>query len=143
MSLLNNINNNSNIIPNSLYQNIINNDIDIINNIDNSSNQLLTYDFLQNEEIHFEIVNWLHPSQLRRNIRNYLPKNIPLYEPSTYDQSTHKHNSECPICIVPFNQNDEIYITKCGHCFCKNDSCASIPEWTKTHITCPICRQDL
>ena len=49
MSLLNNINNNSNIIPNSLYQNIINNDIDIINNIDNSSNQLLTYDFLQNE----------------------------------------------------------------------------------------------
>lgn len=136
MSHLNNINNSSNSISN--YQNIINNNINIIINNNNSS---AINNIIQNEVIHFEIVNWLHPSQINRNIRLY--QHVPLYEPSTYDQSTHKHNSECPICLLPFNQNDEIYITKCGHCFCKNDSCASIPQWTKTHITCPVCRQDL
>ena len=60
-----------------------------------------------------------------------------------FDHTKHTHNSVCPICLSPFNEGDSIYVTKCGHCFCNSEECGSIPEWSRAHNTCPVCRQNL
>ena len=46
-------------------------------------------------------------------------------------------NDECPICIEPFEENDELYQLKCNHIF--HTKCIS--EWININNICPNCRE--
>ena len=46
-------------------------------------------------------------------------------------------NDDCPICIEPFKENDELYQLKCGHIF--HTEC--ITEWININNICPTCRE--
>ena len=48
-------------------------------------------------------------------------------------------NDDCPICIEPFKENDELYQLKCGHIF--HTEC--IAEWININHICPTCRKDI
>ena len=48
-------------------------------------------------------------------------------------------NDDCPICIEPFKENDELYQLKCGHIF--HTEC--ITEWININNICPTCRKDV
>ncbi|KAJ4958422.1 hypothetical protein NE237_025533 [Protea cynaroides] len=59
---------------------------------------------------------------------------------SVKDLRESKRGLECAICLVEFQDNDEIrLLTVCNHVFHRN----CIDEWFGNHTTCPLCRKSL
>ncbi|KAJ4957959.1 hypothetical protein NE237_025070 [Protea cynaroides] len=59
---------------------------------------------------------------------------------SVKDLRESKRGLECAICLVEFQDNDEIrLIPVCNHVFHQN----CIDEWFGNHTTCPLCRKSL
>jgi hypothetical protein len=47
-------------------------------------------------------------------------------------------SEECSICFDNLYLNDELAVTRCGHCF--HHAC--VTGWISSHKTCPQCRVD-
>jgi hypothetical protein len=47
--------------------------------------------------------------------------------------------SGCPICLTQDISSQQIFKTPCNHVFCA----LCIQSWTKTNITCPVCRTQI
>jgi len=49
------------------------------------------------------------------------------------------HNTECCICLEPFQHNSQVKILPCAHGF--HDVC--IEPWMQSHDACPVCRTSI
>ena len=49
------------------------------------------------------------------------------------------HNTECCICLEPFQPNSQVKILPCAHGF--HDEC--IAPWMQSHDLCPVCRTSI
>lgn len=63
------------------------------------------------------------------------------YQPIRYDYRTDVplENTECSICLSPFEHDDEAMITPCGHTF--HSEC--LLRWMEEQMICPVCRNPL
>lgn len=50
-----------------------------------------------------------------------------------------KENIECQICYEFINNNDDIIITPCFHCFHRR----CLEKWMSIKLNCPLCRKDI
>lgn len=48
-------------------------------------------------------------------------------------------DSSCPICIESYNEDDDVVILPCKHCFHKD----CLFQWLKEHSECPSCRHSI
>jgi hypothetical protein len=57
-----------------------------------------------------------------------------------YSDIVNPLNTECPISLDKFNNDDTVMIIKhCGHIF----KCNSLITWFNGHCVCPVCRYDI
>ena len=57
-----------------------------------------------------------------------------------YKDCSNNVSKNCVICLLDFEDNDEITLLKCSHCFHKN----CIFKWLKNNSNqCPICRKEI
>ena len=52
-----------------------------------------------------------------------------------------KGDHECKICLMPYEQNEDVIVLKCNDLHNFHSVC--FREWAKTSSTCPLCRKDL
>jgi PHD and RING finger domain-containing protein 1 len=60
-------------------------------------------------------------------------QHVPLYDSENSDGESEK----CPICLLPFRNQEVANPASCEHCFCLD----CIMEWSKNVNTCPVDRQ--
>jgi hypothetical protein len=59
---------------------------------------------------------------------------------SLYQNIVHPLNTQCPIALTSFNDNDPVTIIRqCRHIF----HTADLSRWFQTHCRCPVCRYDI
>jgi hypothetical protein len=62
-----------------------------------------------------------------------------LYSEIVGDQQVHVHNTDCCICLEPFQLDSHIKILPCSHGF--HNAC--IEPWMQQHDACPVCRTSI
>ena len=55
------------------------------------------------------------------------------------EQEQEKEQEDCPICLQPLNNKNELETTECNHTFHKK----CLHTWCMTSETCPLCRNEL
>jgi hypothetical protein len=63
----------------------------------------------------------------------------PTFDSFPYQAVNEDDKVECSICLIDFENNDDVTLLKCCHCFHK--SC--IEEWSKIKAECPNCREKI
>jgi hypothetical protein len=112
--------NNNNI--QGIIDNIINNNIHIIS--DHNTIVMTS-----------EMVNAILNSD--SNPEQELNINVPIQKYSTLSDNVKKNYTECSICYEKYDENSNISILSCKHCF--HTDC--IKNWGKRKNNCPICRE--
>ena len=56
----------------------------------------------------------------------------------TFDHTRHKDLSECEICLVDYEEGDELIRLPCLHLFHTN----CVTPWLQKHRSCPVCQID-
>lgn len=92
---------------------------------------------LFNDDINLIINNSLYDEErFRRVITDEVLENLKIVKYS----KTNCKNDKCPILCVDFNENDDVIVLDCSHCFDPD----SIKKWLKQHkAECPVCRYKL
>lgn len=70
----------------------------------------------------------------------YMPNSDPIFKENYFNFNLDNYivlNESCPICLTYFIKY--IYITSCGHKFCKR----CIKSWLNYSTKCPICRKNI
>ena len=58
-----------------------------------------------------------------------------------YDKKDFKTSNECSICLLPFEEDEQVTPLPCPSRHCFHQSC--ITEWLKTNASCPLCRTEI
>uniref|UniRef100_A0A0K0EER1 RING-type domain-containing protein n=1 Tax=Strongyloides stercoralis TaxID=6248 RepID=A0A0K0EER1_STRER len=77
--------------------------------------------------------------RLQRRLFNAAKKALTRIPTKSVKHGDKEMESECPICIDPYNAGDIIRILPCGHIYHK--TCSEI--WLLEHRTCPLCKSDI
>uniref|UniRef100_A0A0N5C891 RING-type domain-containing protein n=1 Tax=Strongyloides papillosus TaxID=174720 RepID=A0A0N5C891_STREA len=77
--------------------------------------------------------------RLQRRLFNAAKKALTRIPTKPIKHGDKEMESECPICIDPYNAGDIIRILPCGHIYHK--TCSEI--WLLEHRTCPLCKSDI
>uniref|UniRef100_A0A0N4ZIC3 RING-type domain-containing protein n=1 Tax=Parastrongyloides trichosuri TaxID=131310 RepID=A0A0N4ZIC3_PARTI len=77
--------------------------------------------------------------RLQRRLFNAAKKALTRIPTRPVKHGDKEMESECPICIDPYNAGDIIRILPCGHIYHK--TCSEI--WLLEHRTCPLCKSDI
>jgi hypothetical protein len=56
-----------------------------------------------------------------------------------YKKLSEDHDKECSICLINFEDDNDVCLTQCNHLFHNN----CITEWSRYKKDCPICRKNL
>lgn len=63
----------------------------------------------------------------------------PTFDSFPYQATEEEEKVECSICLIDFENNDDVTLLKCCHCFHKT----CIEEWSKIKAECPNCREKI
>ena len=142
-----NINDGQNVNANIYYQNSINNlnsdnnfNINIIENIPINNNN-----FNQNENnlsLNNRNINNNNNNETNENIDNnetFFKNLLDICNKDKYNKNKYKKHEDCRICLMKFENNENILILPCLHIF--HTDC--IINWLKNKKTCPLDNQNL